>query len=683
LIVTVVRTYGVTSSGATGKAANPLPLQIGLMSNTTTHGRRLAAIMFADLVGYTAMMQENESQARAVCGMFRSLLRDVSREHSGEIVQFYGDGALVIFDSAKEAVLAALTIQYTDLPDAAVPLRVGIHLGDVVLDDSGVYGDGVNIAARIESMALPGTVLLSDTVKRELDNHPDIRTVLLGEYDLKNVKRPVQVHAVQDDRIVVPLPGQIHGDSKASARKTVAVMPFTSFGPGEDSAYLADGLSQEIVNALTHVDGLSIISRSTCMAIQADDRDPISIGTRLKVRNILEGSVRRAGDDVRVSVQLVNTVDGSQIWSDTYDRKLDHMFELQDEIAHLVVNGLKLNFDIALKDHRIVESATDNGDAYNIYLKGVHHWNSRTPESGRKAVSLLESALELDPAFTAAECTLSQCYAYLGSCGVMPSRDAYTKALEHATSAIARNPRMAEAHLALGVLKFYHLWDWNGTRSSLEKAEALGLNSAELSEVYGTYLAAIGEPEAGLPRLRNAVELNPLSVPTINIFAALQFFCGNVEDALGLYEEIIELNPAFRGAYQLKGFALMSLGRYEEALEVLKQYHALVNHPLKGLMCLALVHDLMGNDEEAADCIARMHQRLVEESSPAAEIDLALVAAALGQFDKAIDHLNSVYDQRFSLACTGVLWIMRCPYFAELWKQPRYVEFLGRMGLQR
>jgi TolB-like protein/Tfp pilus assembly protein PilF len=639
--------------------------------------------MFADIVGYTALMQDNESNARRVCRRFRAVLKDVLPPHAGDVVQFYGDGALVVFHSAKEAVLAAIAAQRAarNVPPV-VPLRIGIHIGDVVRDESGVYGDGVNIAARVESMALPGAILLSERLKIELDNHPDIRTVRLGEYELKNVRRPIVIYAVNDEDLVVPSPGQIHGDSKASERKTVAVMPFSFVGP-EDASYLADGLVQEIVNGLTSVEGLSTIARSTCLAVQSEDPDPMRIGRRLKVRNIVEGSVRGAGERVRVSVQLVNTTDGSQVWSEKYDRRLDDIFEVQDEIAQLVVNGLKLNFDLGQRDQPIIESATDNVEAYKLYLKGLHHWNTRTPESGRKAVGLLEGALELDPAFPSAECTLSQCYAYLGSCGVLPPREAYARALDHAMNAIERNPRMPEAHLALAVLKFYHLWDWRGTEASLKKAEALKLDSTEFHQVYGTYLAAIGRPEAGLPRLQRAVELDPLSVPTIYVLAALHFFCGEYERALGLYEEIVELNPAFRGAYQLKGFALTMLGRLEEALTVLEDYHARVNHPLKGLTCLTLTHHLLGHDEEAADCVRRMYQRLEDEGSVGAEVDVALVAAGLGQFDKALEHLDSVYDQRYSIACTGILWILRCPFFAEFWEYPGYKRFLERMGLDR
>lgn len=653
------------------------------MASTQVRTRRLAAIMFADIVGYTAIMQRDESEAARVRDSFRSSLHDIVQQHAGEIVQFYGDGALIIFDSAKEAVLAAIAIQATAVQEPAVPLRIGIHVGDIVRDESGVYGDGVNLASRIESMALAGAILLSERVRHDIANHPGIETVRMGDYTLKNVERPVSVHAVQDDRITVPAPGQIHEDSKASARRAIAVMPFTAVGGGEEGADFADGLSLEITNALTRVDGLSIISRSSCLAIRAREEDPIRIGRRLNVCNILEGSVRKAGDDVRVSVQLVNAADGSQLWAQKYDRKLDRVFEVQDEIAHLVVNGLKLNFGDAAKARPIVESATRDVEAYNLYLKGLHHWSNRTPEAGQKAVGLLEGALALDPDFASAESMLARCYAYLGSCGVMPARDAYVKALEHATSAIEQNPRSAEAHLALAVLKFYHLWDWAGTGASLDRAEALGLDSAEFHEVKGTYLAAMGEPAAGVPKLQRAVELNPLSVPTIYVLAALNFFSGNYGEALRLYDEIIELNPAFRGAHQLKGLALHLLGRDEEALAVLRQYQALVNHPLRGLTCLTLVHHGLGHDEEVADCVARMYQRLEEESTVAAEVDLALVTAGLGQFDRAIDHLNSVYDQRYSMACTGMLWVMRCPYFSELWKQPGYKELLGRMGLER
>ena len=652
------------------------------MPETQGTRRRLAAILFADVVGYTAIMQRDESEATRVRHSFRSLMHDAVERHAGDIVQFYGDGALVVLDSAKEAVGAAVDIQSAAVHESTVPLRVGIHVGDIVQDDSGVYGDGVNVASRIESMAVPGAVLLSERVHTELVNHPGIVTVRLGEFNLKNVAAPVGVYAVQDDRIKVPAPGQIEADSKASARKCIAVMPFAARG-GEESTYFADGLAQEIVNALTHVDGMSVISRSTSRQVRPEEEGPIAIGRRLGVCSLLEGTVRKAGDQIRVSVQLVNTADGSQLWAQTYDRRFENVFDVQDDIAQLVVNGLKLNFDAERRKQPLVERGTRDADAYNLYLKGVHHWNNRNPESSRKAVGLLEEALVLDPGFAAADSMLSRCYAYLGSCGVLPAKDAYFRGLEHATRAIERDPGAPEAHLALAALKFYHLWDWQGTKESLDRAEALGLDSAEYHELRGTHLAAIGQPAAALPQLQRAVELNPLSVPTMYVLAATHFFCADYDSALALYDEIIDLNPAFRGAYQLKGFALTMLGQLEEALDILERYHDMVGHPLKGLTCLALVHERLGHEDEVEDCVARMYRRLEEDDTPSAEIDLALVTAALGRHDRAIQHLNRVYEQRYSLACTGMLWILRCPIYEELWQEPEYRALLARMGLER
>jgi TolB-like protein/class 3 adenylate cyclase/Tfp pilus assembly protein PilF len=478
--------------------------------------RRLAAIMFADIVGYTALMQADEDGAKRLRDKHRRVVEDRVQAHSGEVVNYYGDGALCVFNSAREAVLGAQEIQSQLLAEPKVPHRIGIHIGDIVQDESGIYGDGVNITSRIESLAVPGSVLFSEKVFYELENHPSIKTVSLGEFRLKNVKRPVEVFALDHESIVVPTAEMVESNVARPQTKTIAIMPFVCNEKGEEGAYFADGLSEEISIGLCKVDGLAIISRTASVTIKESGDDAVRKARQMRVSHLLEGSVRQAGSQVRISVKLVNTADGYQVWSDTFNGGLERIFDLQDEIAKSVVKAMRVNFDLKTKEAApIIEQQTTNAEAHQLYLKGLHHWNKRDPESVIKASELFNQALEIDAGYSSAQCALSYCYSFLGSCGVVSPTDAYSKALNFAMQAIEINPRNAEAHLAIANLKFYHYWDWKGTQQSLDKAAALGLTSSDFYHSYGLFNAAMGNHQAGISKMQQALEMDPLSNPVM------------------------------------------------------------------------------------------------------------------------------------------------------------------------
>jgi tetratricopeptide (TPR) repeat protein len=412
-----------------------------------------------------------------------------------------------------------------------------------------------------------------------------------------------------------------------------------------------------------------------------DVEGPLVVGRKLNISHFLEGNVRKAGTRVRVSVQLVNTTDGYQIWAENYDRNLDDIFEVQDEIAHKVVSALKVNFGILQKEETIVSRATENMEAYNLHLKGLHYWKKGNPEATQKAVHKFEEALKIDPGFATAQCALSQCFSYLGSCGVLPAVDAYAKALNYAMIAIENNPNFAEGHLALANIKFYHFWDWEAARVSLEKAQMLGLNSAQMHQSYGLYYAAVGKPDQGILKMLKALELDPLSVPVMSMLGTLYIFDQQYETAIAIFDEILELEPSYRSSHQYKGIALACHQNYDAALVEFEVYHKKVNQPNKALTGLILVNHAKGNTEIKEELLTRLYKRLEQESTPSAEIDLALAHLGSGNYDTGLEFLESVYEKRLSVACMGMIWIMRCPYFKGLWSHPGYANLMVKMGL--
>ncbi len=645
--------------------------------------RKLASIMFADIVGYTALMQQDERQAKAFRDRHRSVVSNKIEEYDGELIQYYGDGALAIFNSAKESVLAAIDIQESLRESPQVPVRIGLHIADIVHDKDGVFGDGVNVASRIESMAVPGSVLLSERVFQEISNHPSIKVHLLGEFTLKNVKNPVKVFALKDDRLVLPHKDDLATGKHQQYSKCIAIMPFQYLGPADESDYFADGVCQEIVNGLSTVEGVSVISQRTCTAIHQSSSDPLEMGRQLNVAYFLEGSVRKAGHRIRVSTQLVNTADGFQVWGQTYNRDLDDIFEVQDEIAHHIVHALKLRFDISAKEEPIIPKVTEDVKAYTLHLKGMHLLRKNNPADAQKAIEKLDQALQIDPTFASAQCALSYCYSYLGSCGTFSPVDAYARALRYAMTAIENNPNLAEGHLAMAKIKFYHFWDWDGARQSLEKAEKLGLNSADLYQSYGLYFAAIGEPFKGVKKVEKALELDPLSVPIMSTLGTLYLFVEEYEKAISIFTDILELEPSFRGAHQYRAIALSCQGKQEEARREFLVYHEKVNHPKKAVAGLIITNHLLGEEEKSREYLQRLYDRLEEEQSAAVEIDIAISHAGIMEYDIATGFLERIYEKRLSIACMGMIWVMRCPYFKGYWSHPGYSRLLQKMGFEK
>jgi TolB-like protein len=400
--------------------------------------RQLAAVMFTDMTGYTALMQEDEQKAKILSVRQRQTLEKFIPGYSGQIIQYFGDGTLSIFGSATDAVRSAIEIQRELQKEPKVLLRIGLHSGDIVYDSHGLYGDCVNLASRIENLSVPGSVLISDKVFDEVKNQKDIKTILLGKFNLKNVKRQVEVYAIANEGLVIPSQAQI--GVKAGAEKSIAVLPFVNMSADPENEYFSDGISEEILNALTRVEGLQVTARSSAFSFKGKNEDIRQIGTKLGVSTILSGSVRKAGKRMRITAQLINTADGYHVWSEVYDSDLEDIFGVQDEISLKIVTKLKENFATGNKKETIIKPLTENIDAYNLYLKGRYHWNRSNPEDISKAIKIFEEVILLDPGFALPYCALSFCYSFLGSAGLLPPAEAFPKAKDYTLKAIELDP---------------------------------------------------------------------------------------------------------------------------------------------------------------------------------------------------------------------------------------------------
>ncbi|MCW3117896.1 MAG: adenylate/guanylate cyclase with repeat [Chitinophagaceae bacterium] len=644
-----------------------------------TQVRQLAAIMFADMTGYTAMMQDNEGRAKILRDRQRQALETFIPAHHGKIIQYFGDGTLSIFGSAIDAVRCAVKIQNDLQKDPKVQLRIGIHSGDIVYDQQGVYGDCVNLASRIEALSLSGAVLISDKVFDEVKNQKDITTSLLGKFNLKNVKRQVELYAISNEGLNIPSPAQI--GFKAGTEKSIAVLPFVNMSADPENEYFSDGISEEILNALTHVDGLRVTARTSSFSFKGKNEDIRLIGIQLGVSTVLEGSVRKAGKKVRITAQLINTTDGYHIWSEVYDSDVEDIFQVQDEISLKIVNRLKENFALKSAKETIIKPATENIDAYNLYLKGRYYWNKSNPEDISKAIKTFEEVIRLDPTFALPYCALSYCYSFMGSCGLMQPTEAFSKAKDLTLKAIELDPDHAESHLSLATIKFFHNWDFEGAEISLNKALSLSLNSSLINQVHGWLLIATGEFNKAIEKMQQAVILDPLSLPLMSNLGDAYSFAGRFTEALMQYDKIIEMDPSYRRGFEGRGMIHLANGDYEKAIKDFEHYHSLVGHPLKGLSSLGHAYAAAGHIDKALECLEKIKEREKTEPGVILYMDYAFLYCGFKDFDLAFHYLNKTYEQRVGIACLGMIFCIRYPMLHELKSDPRFKELTQRMGI--
>jgi TolB-like protein/Flp pilus assembly protein TadD len=632
--------------------------------------------MFTDMVGYTALMQQDEQKAIELRRHHRQVLEETVELHQGKILQYFGDGTLAIFNSAIRATKCALQIQRQLQQEPKVPLRIGMHLADIVYNDEGVYGDGVNVAARIESLSVPGGVLMSQKVRDELISHPDLKTVSLGPFDLKNVALPVEVFALANEGLVVPAPTQVT-TSVARPRKSIAVLPFVNMSTDPENEYFSDGMTEEILNALARIKGLRVTSRTSAFAFKGKNEDVREIGAKLNVDSVLEGSVRKAGSKVRITAQLINTADGYHVWSETYDRELQDIFQVQDEISHAIAGKHKEYIDPEVLEQPLVNKPTENLDAYNLYLKSVYHWNTWTPDGAQKALECAEQAIQLDPEFVLAHSGLASAYVYLGVTGQAKPRTVFEKGRQHALRAIELNDAEAESHIALGLVKLLYDWDWDSARMEFEKALELNPNSSSAMLAQSLYLNVMERFDESIRLLKRAVIIDPLNLPQLQNLGETYYLANQLEEAKETYEKVLEMSPTFRAA--LNGVAMVHLrwGEFQKAIEIFQESRRLTGDELKGATNLGFAYAMAGEKEKAEDCLRLMREREARDPGVVLSMDYAFVYEALGEYDRAIDYLEKAYEERIgAMAFVGV-----SRSWSQIHDHPRFKALLRKMGL--
>ena len=643
-----------------------------LAAMTAEPVRRLAAVMFADIVGYTALMQRSETAAMESRRRFRSVLSAALDAHEGEVVQHYGDGTLCVFASAVEAVRCAVALQVV-LPPEDVPLRVGVHIGDIVRDAEGAYGHGVNVAARIQALAVPGSVLVTDRVAEQIRNH-EIELADLGSHRLKNVERPVGVLAVRAEGVVLPDPKSVLPSAPGAS---VAVLPFADMSPGVDQGAFSDGMAEEIINVLAQADWLKVTSRTSSFAFRDHSGDVREIARTLDVSHVLEGSVRTAGERVRVTAQLIDADSGFHVFSRSWERDWSDVFQVQDEIATAIAEAFADKLGRGTPSLPAVDHRPPDSEAYRLYLEGRQQWNTWSPEGAVKSIALYRRALEIDPNLDLAYSAIAFSFAFLGVIGRLRPAEAHAEIKRMATHALEREPRSAEAELALGMAALFFEWDRAGTERHLARAVEFGPGSAVVHHFRGMAAMVLRRFGDALGAIETAADLDPLSPSISTALAEAMAHSGQPERALEQIGRTRVMAPEFRGALDLQAFIHVAAGQYEPALEALDAYRSLSPSPFAGAALRGFVLFRTGEYAAAMEQHQRLEERERIEPDTALDVDFAILYLGMRKYEWALRRLERAVDARVP----GVVYIECNPIWEELRDHPRYRELIARIGL--
>jgi serine/threonine protein kinase/Flp pilus assembly protein TadD len=446
---------------------------------------------------------------------------------------------------------------------------------------------------------------------------------------------------------------------------TIAVLPFVDMSPNKDQEYLADGLAEELLNALVRIRGLQVVGRTSSFAFKGKNEDLRTIGEKLNVENILEGSVRTEGNKVRITAQLVKVKDGFHLWSDTYDKELKDVLQLQEEIASNVANALK----VTLLGQNLTTPRSANGEAHNAYLQGLYFRERRTKGDHEKAMQNLQRATELDPNYALAWAGLASIYRSKANAGYIPLDQGYMKSIEYAKKALSLNPNLAEAHIQMGWAEMAYYWNWKKAEASFKRALELEPNNVYALRGMATLKGCLGKCEEGLALNSSALELDPLNVGTISGQAGQLFCLGRLEEAEIVRKKAIDLNPQRQSVHEELGLIYIFQSNPQAAIAEMEKE----TEPLWKLFGLAIAYHAAGRKKEADDALAEA----VNKHHDVMAFQIAEIYAYRGESDKAFEWLERAYQQRDP----GFLYLKGDVLLRNIEHDPRYLALLKKLKL--
>ena len=645
-------------------------------------------LLFTDIEGSTQLWEAHAAAMRAALARHDALLKHCIADYEGYVFKTGGDAFCAAFHTAPDALAAALdaqrALQREPWPeDAKLRVRMALHTGAVEVRDGDYFGAPLNRVARLLAAGHGGQTLLSEST-RDLcrDQLPPLASVrALGSHGLKDLGRPEAVfQLVHPDlpQSFPPLKSQAAPVDQVTP--SIAVLPFINMSRDEENEYFADGLSEELLNVLAKIRGLRVASRTSAFSFKGKSVDIPTVAQKLNVATVLEGSVRKAGKRVRITAQLVEVASDSHLWSETYDRELDDIFAVQDDIAQSVVKELRsallgASVETATEKAAAAEvrkastGRSDNPEAFQFYLQGKFYGERVTQADSDKAIELFKQALAIDPDFALAWAGLAYIYQLQAGYGFSPIDEGFERAREAAQRALQLAPDLAEAHIQLGLVLEGHDWNFTAAEASFRRAVELAPGNAHALRAAAQLARILGRVDEGLVLIEKAIAVDPVSAPTRRQAGMINLLAGRLDDAATCYQQALDLAPNAGLHHCFLAVARMLQGRVEEALPIAQAE----SHGVFRNLGLAMIHHTLGHPEDSEKALRVM----IDEYAWTAAYQIAEVYAFRKEVDKAFEWLERAYVQRDP----GATYSATDAFLAPLHGDPRWKPFLQRMNL--
>ena len=643
-------------------------------------------LLFTDIEGSTRLWESHASAMRAALSRHDRVVRHCIEEHQGHIFKTGGDAFCAAFRTASDAFEAALDAQRAlhrePWPeDAKLAVRMALHSGAVDVREGDYFGASLNRVARLLAAGHGGQTLLSESTHDLCRDHlPPLASIkALGVHGLRDLERPELVFQVCHPDLPRDFPA-LNAQTAPLERgsPSIAVLPFVNMSRDEENEYFADGLSEELLNVLAKIRGLRVASRTSAFSFKGKDVDIPTVARKLNVATVLEGSVRKSGKRVRITAQLIEVASDSHLWSETYDRELDDIFAVQDDIAQSVVKELRealmgqppeaASGTAAAAVRKAATGRSDNPEAFQLYLQGKFFGERITQADTDRAIDLFRRALAIEPGFARAWAELSRIHQVQAGFGFAPIDEGYERGREAALQALRLEPDLPEGHVELGLVQLSHDWDWKAAGESLRRGLELAPGDSHAVRAAASLARVTGRMDEALELTRKAVALDPLSARVHREAAIVAFMADHMDEAARSLQLAIDLAPDAGLCHAFLAITRLLQGRGGEAIALAEvESHAVFRN-----VALAMAHHALGSTQ-ASDLALRT---LIDEFGWTAAYQVAEVYAYLGHVDKAFEWLELAYTQRDP----GMMFMTNDLLLRGLHRDPRWSPLLVRMG---